>query len=101
MNAIDTNVFAYAYDPATADKQKRARQLLSELVQNPDETVLLWQVAVEFLACLRKAERNRLIDGLAVEAGFQEVLQLFAVKLPSAALFSRSFALLRRHSLSH
>jgi hypothetical protein len=42
MNAIDTNVFAYTFDPADPAKQAAARQLLSDLVLKPQETVLLW-----------------------------------------------------------
>jgi hypothetical protein len=31
MNAIDTNVFAYAFDPADPAKQAQARKLLHDL----------------------------------------------------------------------
>lgn len=56
MNAIDTNIFIYIFDPADLAKQVRARQLVLELVSKPHESVLLWQVAAEFLAFLRKAQ---------------------------------------------
>lgn len=39
MNATDTNVFAYAFDPADPGKQAKARQLLSDLVGKPAECV--------------------------------------------------------------
>lgn len=101
MNAIDTNVFVYTFDPADPAKQARSRQLVFDLVSKPHESVLLWQVAVEFLAYLRKAQGKKLLTDEEVKARFQEVLQLFALKLPTAQVFERSFALHERYSLSH
>lgn len=101
MNAIDTNVVAYTFDPAAPAKQALARQLLYDLVLKPHETVLLWQVAVEFLAYLRKAERKGLITGEQVKVNFREVLQLFSLKLPTAIIFERGFVLHEHYSLSH
>lgn len=101
MNAIDTNVFVYTFDPADPAKQARARQLVLDLVSKLNESVLLWQVAVEFLACLRKAQSQGLLTGEDVKARFQEVLQLFALRLPTVQILERSFALHERYSLSH
>lgn len=101
MNAIDTNVFAYAFDPADPGKQAKARQLLYDLVAEPSESVLLWQVAVEFLAFLRKAEAQGRLTAEEVKARFQEVLQLFSVQLPTVQVFERGFTLYERYSLSH
>lgn len=56
MNAVDTNVLVYAADSAEPDRQNQAVSLLSRLGNDPDQTVLLWQVAVEYLACLRRWE---------------------------------------------
>ena len=51
MNAIDTNVLVYAIDSHEPAKQVKARNLLSQ--QNAlSDTVLLWQVAGEYLSCL-------------------------------------------------
>ena len=61
MNAIDTNIFAYTFDPTDPTKQTLARKLLSRLVLKPQETILLWQVTVELLACLRKAEAKGVV----------------------------------------
>lgn len=101
MNAIDTNVFAYAYDPADPRKQAKARQLLSDLVAKPSESVLLWQVAVEFLSFLRKVEGQGRLTAGEVKARFEEMLQLFSVQLPTTQIFERSFTLRGRYSLSH
>ena len=56
MNAIDTNVLVYAIDESEAVKQSEAIHLLKSLGTQPIRLVLLWQVAVEFLACLRRWE---------------------------------------------
>jgi predicted nucleic acid-binding protein len=101
MNAIDTNVLAYTFDPADPGKQARARQLVLDLVSKPHESILLWQVAVELLAFLRKAQGQGALTGEEVKARFREVLQLFALHLPAAQVLERGFALHERYSLSH
>jgi predicted nucleic acid-binding protein len=50
MNAVDTNVLVYAYDESSPEKRGRARELLTSL----SDTVLLWQVACEFISASRK-----------------------------------------------
>ncbi len=101
MNAIDTNIFAYTFDTAAPVKQEAAKGLLGRLVLIPGETVMLWQVAVEFLACLRKAEARGQLAGDLVQRTFRDVLGLFTLKLPSPTIFERGFALHERYSLSH
>ena len=56
MNAVDTNVLVYAADSAEPVKQSQAVDLLSSLENDPSQVVLLWQVAVEYVACLRRWE---------------------------------------------
>lgn len=101
MNAIDTNVLVYLFDPSAPLKQVRAQQLLDDLVLRPQETVWLWQVAVEFLACLRKASNKGALTPEQVPVDFRRLLQLFALKLPTVQVLERSFALHERFSLSH
>lgn len=50
MNAVDTNVLIYACDGRDPLKQERALALVGSL----DSSVLLWQVACEFVAASRK-----------------------------------------------
>ncbi len=101
MNAIDTNVLAYLFDPDAPEKQSRAQELLDGLVLKPQESVWLWQVAVEFLACLRKAARKDVVAPERVPVEFRDLLRLFALKLPTAQVLERGFALHERYSLSH
>ena len=53
MNAIDTNILVYSFDESEPTKRSTARQLIRQRISAKD-TVLLWQVAVEFLGCLRR-----------------------------------------------
>ena len=101
MNAIDTNVVAYLFDSTAPDKQVHAQQLLDGLVLKPSETVWLWQVAVEFLACLRKASAKGELAPERVPVEFHEIMQLFSLKFPTAQVLDRGFALYERYSLSH
>jgi predicted nucleic acid-binding protein len=67
----------------------------------PEETVLLWQVAVEFLNCLRRWESKGKITSAEVEAHFHDVWTMFPLQLPTESYIDRSFDLRRRYMLSH
>jgi len=54
MIAIDTNVLIYACDQADPRRQKIAL----DLIANAQGSVLLWQVACEFLAASRKLDKQ-------------------------------------------
>ncbi len=101
MNAIDTNIFAYLFDSNAPIKKALAQKLLAGLILRPHETVMLWQVASEFLACLRKVERKGLLGPQQLKKNFREVLQLFPLKFPSLEGFDRAIALYELYSLSH
>ena len=101
MNAIDTNLFAYAIDAAQPDKQAQAVTLLQELNQRTQATVLLWQVAVEFCAVLRKWERHGRLAAGRADQERQQLLRVYPLVLPSAKVIDISFELTARHSLSH
>jgi predicted nucleic acid-binding protein len=83
------------------EKQSRAQQLLDDLVLKPEETVWLWQVAVEFLAYLRKGVQKGVVAPERVPVEFRALLKLFALKLPTAQVLERGFELYARYSLSH
>ncbi len=62
---------------------------------------MLWQVAGEFLACLRKVERKGLLQPEQLKVNFREVLQLFPLKFPSLEGFEKAMLLYELYSLSH
>ena len=101
MNAVDTNVLVYAFDSDEPVKQKRAMDLLDQLVLPPIETILLWQVVAEFLACLRKWEAAAKLSGSEAETYLNRVLSMFPLVVPNLPVVHRSVDLSRRYSLSH
>lgn len=101
MNAADTNVFVYALDADEAVKQAKAVDLLDRLAKQPDQAVLLWQVASEFLNQLRSWEHKGKIATTDVESAFRHVRSTFVLSLPSESVFKLSFELRKRFSLSH
>lgn len=50
MNAIDTNVFVYAFDATDPIKQVQSREFFHGVFISAETTVIPWQVAVELLA---------------------------------------------------
>ncbi len=101
MNAADTNVFVYAHDADEPDKQAKAIELIDRLNAVPPDTVLLWQVAGEFLSCLRRWESAGRITAADVGANLDDLLATFRLVLPSIGVLHRSLELRRRFSLSH
>ena len=101
MNAVDTNVFVYARDDDDLGKQAKADMLLGKLLIQRSETVMLWQVACEFLNCLRRWENEGRITSTEVEEDFRDILAMFPVRRPALAIFDHSFQLRSRFSLSH
>lgn len=101
MNAVDTNVFVYALDADEAAKQAKALELFDRLTLHRADTVLVWQVAGEFLNQLRKWESQRRLTSAEVQAAFQRARAMFEMRIPSASIFQVSFDLRARFSLSH
>ncbi len=101
MNAIDTNIFLYSLDGKLPDKRRLAQQTMSDLARGTEETVLLWQVAVEFLAGLRRWQNLGRMTAERAEADFSSIFAAYPLALPSRAVVSLSIDLLSRYSLSH
>lgn len=102
MNAIDTNVLVYAIDLNEPAKQAQAqaRALLRRL--GPSSTaVLLWQVAGEYLSCLRRFAATGRFPAADVEADILDLLSIFPLALPTDNVIPRSLSLVSRYSLSH
>ena len=101
MNAIDTNIFVYLMDEYEPGKQVKAFSLLERLASRHEDTVLLWQVAIEFVSCLRRWEREGRID-LATTCEHVEHLQAtFRCVMPSECILLNSLELSSRYSLSY
>ncbi len=100
MNAVDTNVFVYSLESNEPIKRAKAEALLDELVTQ-SETLLLWQVAAEFLSCLRRWEAAGEISTADAQGYFDEALDFFPLQIPSPRVFAIAFDLHSRFSLSH
>lgn len=101
MNAVDTNVLVYFVDESEPAKRTRATELLERLGAEETETVLLWQVAAEFLSCLRRWENEGRIDRTTTLAHLELLEATFGCVLPSRPLLRTSLELSSRYSLSH
>ena len=100
MNAIDTNILVYAFDDAEPVKRLKAESLLDRLIESAD-TVLLWQVAVEFLGCLRRWQATGRVSADDVFDFFEEVLLSFPLVVPGREVLLQSQRLFSSVSLSH
>lgn len=101
MIGIDTNVLVYAIDADEPIKQTKAVSLLSRLRQPGGSTLLLWQVAGEFLKVLRHRESKGRITSSDVESFFRQYRTMFPLIPPSEQLLPHYFRLFERFSLSH
>jgi predicted nucleic acid-binding protein len=101
MNAIDTNVLVYFVDEHEPAKQAKATELLERLAKEETETALLWQVAVEFLSCLRRWENEGRIDRTTIWEHVERLEATFSCVMPSRSLLRPSLDLSSRYSLSH
>ena len=101
MIAFDTNVFVYALDTCELVKQSIAQELIDDSLQSGDEVVMLWQVACEILACLRRWEDSGRITNEELEEYALRYSLLFPLSMPSPDLLAESLRLHKRYSLSH
>ena len=101
MNAIDTNVLVYFVDFDEPVKRARAIALVERLMQEESDTVLPWQVAAEFLGCMRRWENNGRIRQDDVRAHLQQMEAMFPVVLPTQSVLQACLDLTARYKLSH
>ena len=95
MNAVDTNILIYVHDRRNVKKQVIAESLVRTLPRS----VLLWQVACEYISASRKLEPF----GYSREKAWQDIhklRKLWVTQLPSWEMFERTEQLLARYSLS-
>lgn len=101
MIAVDTNIYIYALDVDDPRKQAIAQDLFTRLSASQDQVVLLWQVAVELLANLRKRESQGLITTGDLESHFADFKAMFPLVLPTELVFDGYFRLKGKYLLSH
>lgn len=101
MIAIDTNVLIYAVDSAEPAKSAKAEALLRNLVSRADPVVIPWQVAVEFLACLRRWEGAGRIGQADINDYLARFIEPLPIVFPTPACLRQSLDLSTRFSLSH
>jgi predicted nucleic acid-binding protein len=101
MNAVDTNVLVYFVDESEPAKQAKATELLERLAGDDTVTAVPWQVAVEFLSCLRRWENERRINRSTTLAHIEKLEATFPCVMPSRSLLRTSLDLSSRFSLSH
>lgn len=101
MNAVDTNVLVYAVDESEPAKQAKAIALLETLSAQSVRLIVLWQVAVEFVACLRRWESAGRLTREDTLAYKSELLDPLPIIMPAPAILQKSLELSERYSLSH
>jgi predicted nucleic acid-binding protein len=101
MIAFDTNVYAYVLDSSSPEKQAKAVKVLGSVVGAASTRPLLWQVACEYLAYLRRQQAKQRIDATSVEQEISALLSNHRLVLPTPDVIPRALELTRRYSLSH
>ena len=99
MNAVDANVLVYFIDFDEPEKRATAIDLLDRLSAEND-TVLAWQVAVEFLSCLRRWENKRKIDPSETIEHLNRLESMFSIVLPTQSVLRLSLDLRSRPKIS-
>jgi predicted nucleic acid-binding protein len=100
MNAVDTNILVYAVDIAEPVKSKLALNLLSNLpTQAP--LVVPWQVAAEFLTCLRRWESSGKIARQQTEDYLNKFVLPLPIVFPTTQSLAIALSLSDNYSLSH
>lgn len=95
MTAFDTNILIYSCDQSDPIRKERAFQVLTAA----DDGVILWQVAVEFIAASRKLSPQGFTARQAW-ARLREFRSVFPLILPSSNALDRAEILHRDHGLS-
>jgi predicted nucleic acid-binding protein len=98
MNAIDTNILAYAFDQSVDPRTARAKQFLTRL--DVSDTVLLWQVAIEFGSVLRRLKNSGRFPGDPDDA-LAEIAAAYRLVVPSPGVLALAGMLRKEHAVSY
>lgn len=100
MNAIDTNVLIYAADTIELQKQPVAAKLCNALAQTND-TILLWQVLLEFARWLTTKQHEGVLSSTEIRALLTTARQSFPLRMPAPTCLDLALDLAEQHTLSH
>ena len=101
MNAVDTNILVYAVDRHEPEKRQTALSLLRDLYTRPEPLVLLWQVAVEFVACLHRWRASDRIGMVDLQSYITNFVEPVPISMPGSGSLHRSVELVEKYALSH
>jgi predicted nucleic acid-binding protein len=101
MNAVDTNVLIYSVDRRDLQKRTKARDLLRQLWLSRTPTLLLWQVAAEFLRWLRWCQDQGQMSPSASPRYLRLFRHFYPLTMPTPQVLDRALDLAARYSLSH
>lgn len=101
MNAVDTNVLIYAVDSTEPQKSQAALDWIRRATAGSVALIVPWQVAVEFLACLRRWEAAGRITRADTELFLNRFVLSLPIVHPTKATLSSALELSKRFSLSH
>ena len=98
MVSFDTNILIYAVSGDQVEKREAATALLRRLAD--EESVILWQVLVEFGAVVRRLEQKR-----AAHADSAVILEAtrkaFPLVMPDPEVFDDAVRISRDHQVSY
>lgn len=101
MIAVDTNVLVYAVDFDEPAKSRLAQDLLKDLGSQGAPLIVPWQVAAEFLTCLRRWEASKRITRADVYAYLNSFILKLPITYPTADSLAIALELGDKYSLSH
>src|SRR4051812_31126062 len=99
MIAVDTNVLVYMVDNSQPLKQQIAKDLVKDL-HSKGTGVLLWQVAAELLAGLRRWQQQGKLTDPEVSGPLTRVRGILPLVLPTESVLDTAVSLASQHSLS-
>lgn len=101
MNAVDTNIFVYAF--TKGDPRRDAAVRLVDALPD-DKTVLLWQVACETGAVLDRIQRENGTKKRTVDyprLAVQLLMERFQLAFPGANIIGRGWDIHARYGVSY
>lgn len=96
MIAVDTNVLVYMVDDSQPQKQRIAKDLIRDLHLH-GTGILLWQVAVEFVAVLRRLQQHGKLSDPDINGPLSRVRKVLPIVLPTESVLDGAMTLAGQH----